>query len=122
MNRPDEMLLSLLATFTVEAAEHLQVLSSGLLELEGEREAGRQREIVETVFREAHSLKGAARAVDLADVAGLCQSLESVLAALKRQEVALSPGLLDLLHQGVMSLAELLARPGTQRPAAQRAA
>ena len=56
-----EFLRILLATFSVEAAEHIAALSSGLFELEKANTPERRAEIVETVFREAHSLKGAAR-------------------------------------------------------------
>ncbi|TAN54825.1 MAG: chemotaxis protein CheA, partial [Betaproteobacteria bacterium] len=91
----------LLATFKVEAAEHIQALSSGLIELERAAAPGEQMRIVETVFREAHSLKGAARAVGMAEIESICQGAESVFAALKRAQLALSPALLDLLHDAV---------------------
>ena len=56
-------LKKLLATFKVEAEEHLKTISLGLVELEKTLPPEKQLEIVETIFREAHSLKGAARAV-----------------------------------------------------------
>ncbi len=105
----DQFLKKLLGTFRLEAEEHLQEMSARLLELEkasaGEKQAG----LIETVFREAHSLKGAARAVNLPEIETLCQSLESVLAALKRKEVALSAALFDALHLAVDTLGNLLA-------------
>ncbi len=110
MDKQDaEFLKRLLATFQIEADEHLKNMSAGLLELEKSPAGGRQLEVLEMVFREAHSLKGAARAVNLAPIETVCQSLESLLAALKRREISLSPGLLDTLHQGVDGLGELLA-------------
>jgi two-component system chemotaxis sensor kinase CheA len=120
MGKQDEFLKRLLATFKVEAGEHLQVLASGLRELESRPEAARQTQLVETVFREAHSLKGAARAVDMAEIERLCQSLESVLAALKRQDIPLAPGLLQVLHQGVDCLADLLSYPEAEGTAADQ--
>jgi two-component system chemotaxis sensor kinase CheA len=89
----------LLATFEVEAREHIRAMSSGLIELENTTTAGRQSAIIEAIFREAHSLKGAARAVNLGEIEAICQALESVLAALKRQEIAVSAELCDTLHQ-----------------------
>ena len=50
-----EFLKKLLATFKTEAEEHVRALSSGLLELEKVSAAGKQMEIIETVFREAQS-------------------------------------------------------------------
>lgn len=107
-NKNDELLKKLLAMFQVEAEGHLQAMSSGLLALE-KTPAGRQwADIIETVFREAHSLKGAARAVNLTRVETVCQSLESVLSALKDKRLAISPPLADLLLQTVDFLGGLL--------------
>ena len=110
-NKHDELLKKLLATFRVEADEHLQAMASGLLALEKTPPGEGQAEIVETIFREAHSLKGAARAVNLMEIESVCQALESVFAALKGRRLAVSPPLLDLLQQAVDALGGLLA-PG----------
>src|SRR5947207_6194219 len=104
----DNLLQRLLATFTVEAQEHIQVIASGLVELEQAATAEARVGILETTFRAAHSLKGAARTVNVTDIEALCQSLESVFATLKRREVTPSPDLFDLLHQVVGALGILL--------------
>ena len=62
--KEDEFLKSLRATFKVEAGEHLQAIAAGLLALEKTPVPDEQRGLIETVFRAAHSLKGAARAVN----------------------------------------------------------
>ncbi|MHB1657620.1 MAG: hybrid sensor histidine kinase/response regulator [Burkholderiales bacterium] len=103
-----EFLKRLLATFRIEAGEHLQAMSSGILELEKMPVGARHTEIIECVFREAHSLKGAARAVNLTQIESTCQSLESVFAALKSHQLSVSPPLLDLLHQTIDALGRLL--------------
>jgi len=61
----NDFLNQLIVTFRLEADEHLQAMVNGLLTLETDSTPDEQRSIVETIFREAHSLKGAARAVDL---------------------------------------------------------
>lgn len=107
-NKNDDFLKKLLVTFRIEASEHLETMSSGLLALE-RATAGEQRmEIVEKIFREAHSLKGAARAVNLAEIESVCHSLESLFAGLKSNRVAESPPLFDLVHQVLDALARLL--------------
>lgn len=116
MGKQDEFVRRLLATFKVEAEEHLQAISAGLFELEKAPEAARQAQIIETVFREAHSLKGAARSVDLAEVEAVCQALESVFAAAKRLDLAWSPALSELLHQAVTGLAGLLSSSAPDKP------
>ncbi|PXF59272.1 MAG: hybrid sensor histidine kinase/response regulator [Deltaproteobacteria bacterium] len=99
--KEEELLKKLREAFNSEARERLISLSSGLFELEKTSEPDKQKPILEVVFREAHSLKGAARAVNLTDIETLCQSVESVFSALKREEIPLSSELFDTLHFSV---------------------
>jgi len=108
-SQDDELLKRLLVTFKVEAQEHIETIASGLVELEQAPTEARQKSVLDTIFRSAHSLKGAARAVNVTDIEAVCQSLESVFASLKRREVAPTPELFDLLHRIVDSLGQLLA-------------
>jgi two-component system chemotaxis sensor kinase CheA len=119
MDAKDEAFLKRLqATFRMEADEHLRAISAGLIELEKTLEPARRAETIENIFREAHSLKGAARSVNLRDIESICQPLESAFAALKRGEMALSPPLFDLFHQAVDGMAQLvLSAEGEQTPA-----
>ena len=66
----EAFLRKLRAAFEIEAREHLQVLSTGLLELESHPAAPENAATVERIFRAAHSLKGAARSVDHRDDRG----------------------------------------------------
>ncbi|HJV34846.1 Hpt domain-containing protein, partial [Geomonas sp.] len=95
-------------TFKLEAEEHLQGIVSGLIELEKSGSAEQQAGRVEVVFREAHSLKGAARSVGRGDVESICQAMEGVFSAMKRGEVVPAPELFDLLQRGADLLARLL--------------
>ena len=103
-----EFLEKLTATFLVEAREHVQALGEGLVELE--KGAGRdaQLPLVETLFREAHSLKGAARAVNASEIESLCQKIEGVLSDLKTGKRAVSAEALDGLHRGAAVLGQLI--------------
>src|SRR5712691_12454362 len=107
----------LVATFGVEADEHIQAMSLGLVELEKTSSPEKQTEITEVIFREAHSLKGAARAVNMTLIETTCQALESVFFDLKRKTVSLSPSLLDELHPVVDALHELVSDPTEPAPA-----
>lgn len=113
----EEFLKKLLATFRVEAHEHIEAMSSGLVDLEkmpaGEEQAG----IVERIFREAHSLKGAARAVNFMEIESVCQALESVFGALKNKRIDPSQPLFDLLHQATDGLKTLLVSDAAGKPA-----
>jgi two-component system chemotaxis sensor kinase CheA len=111
----------LLVTFKLEAEDHLKLMTAGLLELEKTSSAETQITIVERIFREAHSLKGAARAVSMTEIEALCQSLESVFAAWKRRELGPSPEQFDVLHQLVRSLGRLLDSTDSASAAAVKA-
>ncbi len=106
--KDQELLKRLLPMFRNEARDHLKVISSGLIEIErGEHE--KQAEIVETIYRECHSLKGAARSVNLPHVVTLCQVMENVFSTLKRKEITPSASTLDLLHRAVDCASRLVA-------------
>lgn len=105
----DELLKRLLATFRVEADEHLRAITSGLLAVEKMPTGAEAVHIIEMVFREVHSLKGAARAVNLIPIESLCRALEDVFASLKSGQLSISVPLLDLLHQAVDGLGTLLS-------------
>jgi two-component system chemotaxis sensor kinase CheA len=103
----DAFLKRLLSTFKVEADEHIKNITAGLIELEKDPEPQVKAGIIETVFREAHSLKGAARAVNRSDMETVCQSLETVFSGLKRREIELTPSLFDTLHRSVDMLTKI---------------
>ena len=91
----------LLATFRIEAEEHIRAISLRLLDLEKSSTDEERMALIETVFREAHSLKGAARAVNASEVESICQAIESAFSALKHNRLSLSPGLFDVLSSSV---------------------
>jgi two-component system chemotaxis sensor kinase CheA len=102
MNKKLEAFLrELLADFMIEAAEHQQAIISGLLELEKDLDDKDQQIIVETTFREMHSLKGAARAVNIVEIERLCQGLESVLSLLKQKTISKSKYFFDTMHSAM---------------------
>jgi two-component system chemotaxis sensor kinase CheA len=109
MNKKNEEFQKrLLLTFRIEAEEHLKAMTSGLIEMEKDLSPELKTEIIETVFREAHSLKGAARSVSITEIETICQFLESVFARLKRSEIDLTSELFDTLHKVVDTLSEII--------------
>src|SRR5712691_6367640 len=108
----DDFLKRLRATFSVEAEEHVQAMATGVLELEKSPASDAQQRLVETVFRAAHSLKGAARAVDLNEIETLCGSLEDTFAAWKRRESAPTSDALDTVHRILDAIRTAMTVPG----------
>ena len=115
-NKNDELLKKLRATFRVEADTHLQMMAAGLLALE-KTSVAEQPALVETIFRAAHSLKGAARAVNLTHVEAVCRSLENVFSAAKDKRLVISSELIDLLLQATNALEGASPPWTTARPA-----
>lgn len=107
----NDFLGKLIETFRLEADEHLKAMVAGLLALEKATITEEQTPVLETIFREAHSLKGAARAVNLDDIEAVCQSLEGVFALLKRREFQLSPNGFDTIHGALDTVEVLLNAP-----------
>lgn len=106
-----EFQLSLLATFKVEAEEHLKAISDGLLELEKQPANNGPSPALEQIFREAHSLKGAARSVNHDTIQSLCQSLENVLASWKQGKITTSKQFFDTLYKTGDLIGKLIKLP-----------
>ena len=105
----EELLKRLREAFSTEAGERLASLSSSLMDLEKGAGEAEKSQALEVAFREAHSLKGAARSVNLMEIETLFQAVEGVFAAMKRDEVLLSGDLFDLLHHCVKRVEDSLA-------------
>src|SRR5438270_13136387 len=74
------------AAFRTELEEAVRTLNGLLLRLEGSGADEQVRtETLAALFREAHSLKGAARAVELVQVESLAHALESVLESARQR-------------------------------------
>lgn len=115
----EDFLAQLLETFRSEAQEHLTAIASGLLILEQSATPPEEYDrVVEQVFRETHSLKGAARAVGLREIEILCQQQESVFSAVKKGNLTLSPDSFDLFHAVIHAVEHLLAQDKDVKTAA----
>jgi two-component system chemotaxis sensor kinase CheA len=117
-NQPTDIKTRLLATFRVEAEEHLQAITTHLMALERGLPPAEARVVVETTFREVHTLKGAARSVSLMDIETLCQACESVLSRITREQLGLSRPILNGLQEAIDGVARLVA--GRRDPIAAR--
>lgn len=109
-NSEEAFYKELLNDFRNEASEHYETIVKGLLDLESKEEDYVRQQVIETIYRSTHSLKGAARAVNLSDIERLCFSLETMFGHLKRGEISLTPQLLDTLHKSADMLDSLIKR------------
>jgi two-component system chemotaxis sensor kinase CheA len=108
--RDAEIKARLLATFRVEADEHVRALTGNLLALEGGLPAGQAHEVVAATFRAMHTLKGAARSVGLVDVEAVCHACELILSRIVHRRLTLTREITGLLQEAVDAVSALLAR------------
>ena len=78
------MLESVLDIFREEAREHLMALEKGFLDLDAAQELAARRNVIDNLFRHAHSLKGDAKVVGLDALRSETQVLEDFLDELRR--------------------------------------
>lgn len=97
----ENIMRQLRETFKIEAAEHIQALNRLLLALEQNPSAQDQAKLIEEVFREAHSLKGAAGATDFGEVERVAHKLETVFGVAKAGKITPTRELFDLLYATV---------------------
>ncbi|MDD1693527.1 MAG: response regulator [Methanoregula sp.] len=103
----DEFQKRLLATFRDEAEEHLGGIVDLLLELEKSGSAA-DPVLVEHIYRNTHSLKGAARAVRQKEIESVCQNLENVFSRMKKRIFIPDADAFDIFHQAVKVIHSLL--------------
>lgn len=93
----DAFLKKLLKTFMQEAKEHIDTLSNGLLELKKSNDLQRSKVLVEVLFREAHSLKGASRAVNIIEIEEVCKAMEDVFNRYKQSDMKMPNNLIEIM-------------------------
>jgi two-component system chemotaxis sensor kinase CheA len=93
-----EELREILTIYKAESEEHLQKLNECLLLMEKDPKG---MDLLDEVFREAHSLKGSARMIGFQAVERVAHSLEDLFAAVRKQEVALQAAAFDAIFESL---------------------
>ena len=96
--------------FRAEAENQTAILTAGLLELE---RTPATPQAFEMLMRAAHSLKGAARIVNLQAAVRVAHALEDSFVAAQRGELRLSRAEMDVLFKGIDLLGQLAKRSET---------
>lgn len=96
--------LSLLEDFISGAGESLDEMETALLELEINPD---NNELLHTIFRAIHTIKGAAQFVGLEKVSALSHVLEDLLDELREGKKNVTPDIIDLLIQTKDRLSQL---------------
>ncbi len=99
---------SLLDLFREEVRGYCVEINQGLVKLEDEP---LNTQIIEPLIRAAHSIKGAARIVNLEAVTQVAHVMEDTLVAAQRGAIRLSPNEIDLLLHAVDLLSTIASSP-----------
>jgi len=105
----EEFYRSLRSTFSIEAHDHMRNISLSIIELETAEDPQERKTIIETIYREFHSLKGAARAVDISEIETICHMLESIFADIKKEILIISIEMFDIFNRTLDVLEEILS-------------
>lgn len=103
-----EFYRNLRSTFSIEAHDHMRNISLSIIELETAENPQERKTIIETIYREFHSLKGAARAVDISEIETICHMLESIFADIKKETLVISIEMFDVFNRVLDVLEEIL--------------
>ncbi|RJP86126.1 MAG: hybrid sensor histidine kinase/response regulator [Desulfobacteraceae bacterium] len=90
--------------FKIECEEHLQHLNDGLLKLEKNPD---DPGALAVMFREAHSLKGAAHMLSLSDIENISHHLEDIFSAAAKDKAVITPDMMDRVYTGLDAIRTL---------------
>ncbi len=97
--------------FLAEAEDLIGTLSNGLLRYEKAYKAGSKidPDILNGIFRAAHTLKGLVGVFGFQDMGKLAHAMENLLSRLRLGQISADENLLDILFKAVEKLEEILA-------------
>ncbi len=93
--------------FKIEANELVEKLNSGFLQLEHDTQDG---QLINELFRYAHTLKGASRLVKLNNIGQISHLLEDRLGKVRNNELSINVGHIDWFLQAMTSIKAVVDR------------
>lgn len=105
-------LSEIIGVFIAEAQEHIENLTEGVLTLEKEP---KDLSIIDTLFREAHSLKGASGTVGFTEIRDASHEIEDILSNIRDKSLEFNASVADNLFFGldiIKTLMEEIAAGG----------
>ena len=102
MSISEKIRAQIISNFRAELSEHTQTMNDGLLAIEQNRAPKADgEEHLATIFRAAHSLKGAARAVGVSAIEQIAHALEDVLGHLQKNTLTPSPAMFTACYKAI---------------------
>jgi two-component system, chemotaxis family, sensor kinase CheA len=101
-----------LNVFMDECQEHLLTLNKSLLELE---QSPDDPQLLDQIFRAAHTLKGASATMGFNKMANLTHAMEDILSRVRLKELAVTPDIVNVFFEAVDLLDNLAKKIGEGR-------
>ncbi len=110
----DDSMKEIVGDFVQEALEFLESLNENFIELEKDPE---NKELLNTIFRAAHTIKGSAGFLGFQNIVELAHSAENILNKLRQGEISLTPDMMDYLLKAIDTLKAMIiivSKTGTE--------
>ncbi|MFC4023887.1 chemotaxis protein CheW [Oceanobacillus longus] len=95
-----------LEVFLDESREHLQAVNDNILKLEKQPQ---DLNLVNEIFRSAHTLKGMAATMGYEDIASLTHKMENVLDLIRNHKLTVSTAIIDIIFSAIEYLEDMVS-------------
>jgi len=95
--------------FQEEAQDLLQRLNEGVITLEGDPD---NRELIDQMMRDAHTIKGSSRMVGLIEISDVAHWLEDIMVKVRDREMAYTPEMSDYFFEALDAIVYLTDNAG----------
>lgn len=92
--------------FVSEAKEHIQSLNQFLLQLESNQGS---QDILNSMFRSAHTIKGSASAMEFSHIANIAHEMENVFDSLRQGRMKADDKVVDVIFECLDALEGMIA-------------
>ena len=103
----DRILGRMLQDFMEEAQEHLDQFNLNLIQLE---EYPEDENLLDQLFRTAHTLKGSAAFAGLKEVSEIARKMEEIFGDVRKGSFNITPAIIDIMYEGLDTLTSLIER------------
>lgn len=104
-NLDDQILNRMMQDFLDEAREHLDQLNLNLIQLEGDPE---EENLIDQIFRTAHTLKGSAAFAGLKDISDIARKMEEIFGKVRKGSFKITPTAIAVFYEGLDLLSTLI--------------
>lgn len=105
MDFQDDEINEILNIFSVESEEIIERLNNALLELE---KNPTNKDLIVLLFRDAHSLKGAARMIGFTTTQNIAHKMEDILGFAKDNKLTLTSEIADVMYKSVDLISKII--------------